>query len=753
MDTKEVIARFESERQALAMMEHPNIAKVLDGGATETGRPFFVMELVRGIPITHYSNDNRLNTAQRLELFILVCQAIQHAHQKGIIHRDIKPSNILVADHDGIPVPKVIDFGIAKATSGQALTNRTLFTAFEQFIGTPAYMSPEQAKLSGLDIDTRSDIYSLGVLLYELLTGKTPFDSKRLLQAGIEEVCRIIREEEPPRPSTRLSTLAAAEQTTLARQRHSEPPKLIHLVKGDLDWIVMRALEKDRNRRYETANALAMDLRRHLSNEPVVARPASAWYRLRKLIRRNKIITASAGAIAISLVIGAGVSIRFYLTERAERRRAQTSQHEAERQAKIAKQTTDFLTGMFESIDPAVAKLKEITVREVLDKAALNIGTNFPNEPMTELPIQRTIIDVYQKLGRSDLAMTHAEAELSLARTVYGKEDRIEIARALEDVAACRFRAGQLELALEKYEEAQNIYERMYKVDHPRLAAGLNNVAVCLDSLARPSEGLAKHQASLAMRKRLYKGDDPEVAVSLNSLGACLGDLGRWPEALTQHEAALAMRQRIYKGDHPDVARDLNNVGFSLDSMGRSAEALPKYEAALEMRQRIYGGDHPDVAISLNNIAGCLDSLGRSAEALSRYEQALSMRQRMYKSDHPVLAKALHNVAFCLDRMGRSAEALPKFQLALEIWQRLHKTDHPEVANGFNGLACCMDHLGRYSEALPKHESALAIWRKVHPLDHPDVATGLKNQADCLLNLGKMTEADQAYNEAKEMLQ
>ncbi|MBN2507070.1 MAG: serine/threonine protein kinase [Verrucomicrobia bacterium] len=304
MDTRSVVARFEAERQALALMDHPNIAKVFDAGTSETGRPFFVMELVRGIRITDYCDRNKLPLEQRLILFTKVCHAIQHAHQKGIIHRDVKPSNILVTLHDGIPVPKVIDFGIAKATNQQRLTDKTLYTAFEQFVGTPAYTSPEQAELSGLDIDTRSDIYALGVLLYELLTGTTPFSAKTLQAAGLDEMRRIIREEDPVRPSTRLSSMLEGELITTATHRRSEPPKLIHWLRGDLDWIIMKCLEKDRSRRYETAHDLAQDLTRHLNQEPVMARPPSAVYRMRKFVRRNKVIVTAGATAAAVLTLG-----------------------------------------------------------------------------------------------------------------------------------------------------------------------------------------------------------------------------------------------------------------------------------------------------------------------------------------------------------------------------------------------------------------------------------------------------------------
>jgi eukaryotic-like serine/threonine-protein kinase len=385
MDTRAVIARFDAERQALAMMDHPNIAKVLDAGATRSGRPYFVMELVRGTRITDYCDQNQLDTRQRLELFILICHAIQHAHQKGIIHRDIKPSNIIVSLHDGLPGPKVIDFGIAKATEGP-LTDKTLVTIQNQFIGTPAYMSPEQAATGGLDIDTRSDIYSLGVLLYELLTGKTPFDPKALTESGVDEMRRTLQEKEPQRPSGLLSVLADNDLAATSKARHAEPPRLIALIRGDLDWIVMKALDKERARRYETANGLAMDIRRHLNNEPVLARPPSRVYRLQKLVRRNKGVFVAAAAVSVTLIAGLGTSTWLFLKEKEARQRAVA----AERQQALLTQEAEQSRANEAKLRQKAEVRERITEASVLvnqgkfDEADKIITELSPTEPSVE---------------------------------------------------------------------------------------------------------------------------------------------------------------------------------------------------------------------------------------------------------------------------------------------------------------------------------------------------------------------------------
>ncbi len=411
MDTKQVVARFEAERQALAMMDHPNIAKVLDAGTTDVGRPYFVMELVRGAKITDYCDQANLGTKERLDLFIKVCHAIQHAHQKGIIHRDIKPSNILVTLHDGVPVPKVIDFGIAKATQGE-LTDKTIHTQFQQFIGTPAYMSPEQAEMSRLDIDTRSDIYSLGVLLYELLAGSTPFDAKELMSQGIDAMRKTIREKEPQRPSTRFATLGADHLTTTAKRRSADTSKLLHQLKGDLDWIVMKCLEKDRQRRYDTANGLAADLKRHLNNEPVTARPPSAAYKFQKAFRRNKLVFAAGTAVALALIIGLAASSWQMLVARRALVREQVAQQRERTQSVRADTVTTFIDSLVSDQLPSLLQQGNVRgARELISKADALASSSLTNAPAAELRLRwNLMLALFRQLGDVPAALQQAAA-------------------------------------------------------------------------------------------------------------------------------------------------------------------------------------------------------------------------------------------------------------------------------------------------------------------------------------------------------
>ncbi len=403
MDTRNVIARFEAERQALALMDHPNIAKIFHAGATESGRPYFVMELVRGIKITDYCDQHSLTTRERLELFVQVCQAVQHAHQKGVIHRDIKPSNILVTTtSEDAALPVVIDFGIAKATTNQRLTDKTIFTAFEMLIGTPAYMSPEQAALTSVDVDTRTDIYSLGVLLYELLAGATPFDTGELLKAGLDEIRRVIREQEPVRPSTRLSKMTGPDLTTLAQRRKSEPPTLIRSIRGDLDWIVMKALEKDRARRYETAYGLGRDAQRYLASEPIAARPPSNIYKLRKTILRNKLLFAGIGVIVLLLVAGLALISASLAQERRSRL-------EAEAASVKSQQITKFLEKMLQGVGPSAARGRDTAMlREILDQTADEVGQEMSNQPPVEAELRGLMGRLYQQIGNYDRAGSDA---------------------------------------------------------------------------------------------------------------------------------------------------------------------------------------------------------------------------------------------------------------------------------------------------------------------------------------------------------
>jgi len=618
MDTRQVIARFEAERQALALMDHPNIAKVHDAGATATGRPYFVMELVRGLRITDYCNDKRLPTGKRLELFIQVCQAVQHAHQKGIIHRDLKPSNILVTVNDGVPVPKVIDFGIAKATSGERLTDKTVFTAFHQFIGTPAYMSPEQAELTSVDIDTRSDIYTLGVLLYELLTGQTPFDAAELLRAGLDEMRRTLREKEPARPSTRLSTLSADQLIATARLQGLEPPKLISLVRGDLDWIVLKCLEKDRARRYETANALLMDIQRHLSNEPVNARPRSRLNEFQKTIRRHKVGFAAAGAVVAALFLGLGVATWSLAKEKQARRRA-------DREAAKSSQTARVLEDMLGGIDPKMAQERDTSLlREMLSQTATRVSRDLTNQPLVEAHLENTIANIYAALGDFQKAEQMARSALALRRSDPAGQPA-ELAESLFDLAHHLWSQGKLAEAEQYAREGLSLATHSPVKKDALVAKSLAQLGVIVQDQGKLAEAESLFRESLAIRKQLLGNEHPTVAQAFNTLSGVLTLEGKMVEAEKASRQALKVFGWPFREGDPSDDGALYSRGNVFFDQGNLAEAEACFRQALAIRRKRSGGQ--DFEVALSSLATTLRRQQRFAEAEPLYRECLASRE------------------------------------------------------------------------------------------------------------------------------
>lgn len=622
MDTRAVVARFEAERQALAMMDHPNIARVLDGGATETGRPFFVMELVRGVRVTDYCDNYNLSPIDRIELFIKVCLAIQHAHQKGIIHRDIKPSNILVTLHDGVPVPKVIDFGISKATDGR-ITDATVYTQLNQFIGTPAYMSPEQAEMSGLDVDTRSDIYSLGVLLYELLTGRTPFDGHELMSMGLDAMRKTIREKEPARPSTKLSTLHGDEKTTAARRRSIEMPKLVHMLRGDLDWIVMKCLEKDRTRRYETANGLAADLRRYLGNEPIVARPPSPGYRFSKAFHRNRVAFTAALAVGLALVLGMVVSLSQGVRASRAEKLAEGRLAESERARNEAEAISSFLAEVFRSPDPA-RDGRTITVAETLVRSAKKLETDTAIQGDRRATLQRTLGETYASLGLTSEALSLFEKVREYHSKAHGPEHP-ETLTAVRLVASCYHVLGRRDEAARMREDILKRREHTLGPEHPETAIAMSDLAESSDAAGRPEEAIRLQSEVLKLRQRIFGEEHPATIEAMKNLSFYVTHIGKEDQALRLREQSLAISRRINGPEHPETVSVMHHLAYSYAAAGRRADAVKLREEVVAARRKLLGPEHRDTLSAMTTLANSYFSVGRTEDALKIKGQAAAL--------------------------------------------------------------------------------------------------------------------------------
>ncbi len=686
MDSRQVIARFEQERQALAMMDHPGIAQVLDAGETDTGRPYFVMELVRGEPVTEYCDRHKLAIAGRLALFGEICAAVQHAHTKGIIHRDLKPSNILVSAQDGEAHAKIIDFGIAKATAGN-LTEKTLFTEHRQLLGTPEYMSPEQAEGS-LDIDTRTDVYALGVLLYELLTGTTPFDSRRLRSAAFGEVQRILREDDPPRPSTRLSQ-STDTLTAVAAHRHTEPRKLTSQLRGELDWIVMKALEKDRQRRYETASGLAMDIGRFLAGEPVSAAPPSTAYRFRKFVRRHRTGVAAASLVGAALV-AAVVGISW------QAREARAQRDKAERVA-------EFMAEMLRGVEPGVARGRDTALlTEMMNAAAARIDRGeLVRAPEAELELRGTIGTVFRELALYEEAAKMLAPAVPLARGLYSGDSE-ETAGAVGSYAQLLNDRGELEAAEPLYREALAMDQRLFPGDDARVATDLNNLSQVLSDKGDLAAAEPVARQALEMRRRLYPGDHEDLAESLNNLAHLVGGRGDAEGAVALFREALAMSRRLYPGDHPRVAGGLNNLSVTLKNKGDLAAAEPLARETLEMRRRLFPGDHPYVATGLNNLALLIQGRGDLVAPEALFRESLEMRRRLYPEGHVSIATDLNNLAGLLLERNEPAGAEPLYREAVELYDRTQGAGFWRSGIARQGLGRSLTALGRLAAAEPE---------------------------------------------------
>ncbi len=698
MDTSQVVARFQAERQALAMMDHPAIAKIYDAGTAPSGRPYFVMEYVQGVPLTSYCDERRLSLRERLELFGAVCDGVQHAHNKAMIHRDLKPSNVLVSEIHGKPQPKIIDFGIAKAVSN-SLSEQTMVTQMGQLLGTPEYMSPEQAEISSEDVDTRTDVYALGVILYELLVGALPFDSQTLRSAGFDGIRHMIREVDPPTPSTRLKGQPDPLQE-VAQQRKTKLETLVRALRGDLDWIVMKALEKDRNRRYTTANDFAADIRRYLANEPVVARPPDRVYKLRKLVQRNRGTFVTIGVIFVALVVAMTVTLWGLMrATRAERRATQ--------EAFVARTVNNFLNDdLLSAVAPSSQKGrgKDVSMREVLDVASQKIDTSeetkerFATMPAVEAAIQSTLGNTYVRLGEYDAAELHLVRALSIRQEHPGR-DRLELADALADLGNLRQYQGRYEEAEESLKKAIDLGSAALGEKDARVSSWMRSLAEVYSRLSKTEEAEQLLLKVLQVQRASLGEEDGRTLTTMNALASLYQELARNGDAEPLLSKVYEIRKRQLGEEDPATLSVLNNLANVYASEGRLKKAIPMYERALQLKKKILGDTHPSTLNTWNNLAEVHEVLGDYEEAESLHRQVLSARSKALGAKHPQTLRSSARLASCLMKLGRLDEAERRVQRTIADFDSTLGATHYLTLEADDILGMVLFQQGRLEES------------------------------------------------------
>jgi serine/threonine protein kinase/tetratricopeptide (TPR) repeat protein len=783
-DSRNVLARFETERQALALMDHPNIAHVLDAGTTSppyeagtisppyeasttsppyeggarggrgAGRPFFVMELVKGIPITEYCDAHRLDLNARLALFRQVCSAVQHAHQKGIIHRDLKPSNILVEAHDDRPVPKVIDFGLAKATSGMRLSEQSLFTAFGTVAGTPLYMAPEQATFNALDVDTRADIYALGVILYELLTGTTPISRESIQRAALDEMLRVIREVEPPAPSTRLRELGRPHApredsvtrsvtttlTAIAAQRRTEPARLPTLVRGDLDWIVMKALAKERERRYASAVGLADDLEHHLNHEPVSAGPPTAAYRLRKFVRRNRTQVTAAALVLLALVLGVvGTTLGLFEARRQER--------QAEKRLAQVTQMNDILGSIFQDLNPANAakngKPLSAVLGERLDRATAEIEGEATGDPLAVARMQMTLGRSQVGLGYPDRAIVLLTKALATFSATLGP-DHTDTLHSMNSLANGYSAAGQYGQAVKLNEETLALRKAKLGPNHPDTLASMSNLAISCREAGQNDRALKLNEETLALQKAKLGPDHTDTLYSMNNLAISYADAGQHDRALKLYEETLSLMRAKLGPDHPDTLVSMNNLANSYSDAGQNERALKLREEALAVRRAKLGPDHPETLWSMNNLADSYAAAGQYGQALKLREETLALRKAKLGSDHPDTLVSMGNLAISYADAGQHDRALKLHEETLSLMRTKLGPDHFYTRGFLECQAQCLANSAQIDRAAAILDAVIVSRRKTQGDAHPDTFRSRLLRADLDLARGRLDAADTA---------